>query len=809
MRSFIFTMLFTVSLILLCAQGHEPDYTCHGKHQLVPTRSLSLDEQRMMDDSNARSDTFDIQHYEIHIDITDYFGQTINCHATIEIKPLMDGEEDIRLDLKDLFIDSIYVDGSPSTFTHIGEVLEIALQESTVTNESFFLDVWYQGHPYQDPQWGGFYFENNYIYNLGIGLSTIPPNFGRVWYPCFDTFVERATYDWHVTSANGMVPHCQGELISELQLEGDTISRHYALDIPIPTYLSAIAAANYVSIEYDHQGAYGAIPVKLHAKSGQETAMETRFANLPAAIDALEYWFGPYIWNKVGYVMTTVGAMEHATNIAYPQSMMSQTGASNEGLFTHELGHLWWGDMVSPEIRNHMWLKEGNAEYSQHLMREWLSGEEEFKAEVKDNHLYVLETADYNDGGFYALSPIPDEIIYGRTTYYKGASVVHNLRGYMGDSLFRVGMQAVLDTFYLSYMNPEDFKGVLSGSTGVDLTDFFNDQVYSPGFSTFVLDSMETTEIGGGQYSHHLYLQQKLRACPSHYSNVPLDISFMDSNWIKHKQTISASGQYAEVDLITDFNPLLTILNGENKLNQARMDYESILTETTNTITLPWVEFKLKVEEINEGDSAFFRGEHHWVAPDTYSIGGDIIELTNGHYFTVGGEWPEGMRLTGRFDYVGVFPHHFDYDLVNSGSEESIGLVYRPDASEPWEIYPYTSMTGVGGSNGTAKADSLMKGDYTFARLESTVGIKDAENIAFSIFPNPVRDEFALSSTLKGIYMLEIMDPMGQVIQKNRVMFSEGGNTILSLKNKAVGMYLIRLTSEENGEEVILNVLKE
>ena len=753
MRYFLLTAIITVYCSGIYAQHHENPYSCHAQHQLVPTKKLTLLEQKMVDDSNARSDTFDIQHYEIHIDVTDYYGQTIKCHTSIEIKALMDGENDIRLDLKDLTVDSVYVDGEMTTFSHLGEVLEVNLQEATVTDESFFLDVWYQGHPYQDPQWGGFYFESNYIYNLGIGLSTIPPNFGRVWYPCFDTFVERATYDWHVTSANGMVPHCQGELVSENQLAGDTISRHYALEIPIPTYLSAIAAADYVSISYDHEGAYGTIPVLLHAKNGQQANMESRFSNLPAAIDALEYWFGPYIWNKVGYVMTTVGAMEHATNIAYPQNMMSQSSISNEGLFTHELGHLWWGDMVSPEIRNHMWLKEGNAEYSQHLMREWLSGTEAFKGEVKDNHLYVLETASFEDGGYYPLSPIPDEVIYGRTTYYKGASVVHNLRGYMGDSLFQIGMQAVLDTFYLSYMNPEDFKSVLSSSTGVNLEDFFNDQVYSPGFSDFVLDSVVSIELGGGQWSNHVYLQQKLLACPTYYNNVPIDVSFMNEDWTRTTSTVLVSGQYAEVEIMTSFEPLMTILNGEVRLNQARMDYETILTETTNTLTLPWVECKLKVEEIIEGDSAFFRAEHHWVDPGAQNVSADIQQMTNGHYYSIAGDWPEGLRLTGRFDYIGVFPHHHDYDLVQNGAEENIRLVYRENASFPWDLYPYTTMSGVGGGNGTAKADSLKKGDYSFALIDPALALSELSSKVFSVYPNPAHERVFVDSSIAGTYI--------------------------------------------------------
>jgi len=79
---------------------------------------------------------------------------------------------------------------------------------------------------------GWVYFESNYIYNLGIGLSTVPPNFGKVWYPCFDIFLERATYTYHVTAANGMVPSCQGDMTEEILLDGDTIRRTFELNIP-------------------------------------------------------------------------------------------------------------------------------------------------------------------------------------------------------------------------------------------------------------------------------------------------------------------------------------------------------------------------------------------------------------------------------------------------------------------------------------------------------------------------------------------------------------------------------------------------
>jgi hypothetical protein len=49
-----------------------------------------------------------------------------------------------------------------------------------------------------------------------------------------------------------------------------------------------------------------------------------------------ESWFGPYRWNKVGYVLTTQGAMEHSTSIHYPRSIANGTLAY-EDVMAHEL----------------------------------------------------------------------------------------------------------------------------------------------------------------------------------------------------------------------------------------------------------------------------------------------------------------------------------------------------------------------------------------------------------------------------------------------------------------------------------------
>ena len=55
---------------------------------------------------------------------------------------------------------------------------------------------------------------------------------------------------------------------------------------------------------------------------------------------------------------------------------------------------------------------------------------------------------------------MPEEI-YGRHTYYKGASIHHNLRAYLGDEMYRNACQFVLSEYWDSYMDPDMFIAAL------------------------------------------------------------------------------------------------------------------------------------------------------------------------------------------------------------------------------------------------------------------------------------------------------------------------------------------------------------
>ena len=792
MRSLPLITLFLLPM-LASAQPDRPG--CHYFRNLRgPVHAPLTDAERaQIDETIARSDTFDILHYDIALDLTDYNGQTIKGATTVTFTARMADQAFIRFDLLDLTVDSVVDAGGPMSFGYDGQFLRVDLEEAPLVGEEHALMVYYHGHPRRDPQWGGFYFASNYMYNLGIGISTIPPNFGKVWYPCFDSFVERASYTYHVKSAGTFRLHGQGTFLGEVQLGGDTVVRSYDLAQEIPTHLSAIAVADYAEHTYIHTGANGDIPVVLSAKPADLPNMVARFGDLGSAIDACEYWYGPYAYERVGYVLTTDGALEIPTNVAYPQSMTSQSIAGNRSLLTHELGHHWWGDVVTPHIHNDMWLKEGPAEYSSHLIEEWINGRAAFVQVVKNNLLDIMSTAHIDDGGFQALSPMPDPYIYGTHTYNKGAAVMHNLRGYLGDEVFRTAMREVQLQYANTDITAEGFRDALEAVTGVDLHSFFQDWVFSPGYAVFEVRSWSAQQ-NGAEWDVDLTIGQKLYGTTGLHHDVPLDLTLLAADGTVQETRITVGGLLQNVQVQCPFEPAMVVLNRYQRLNQARMDNEITLVPGQSFINnIPYVEFRVYANTLV--DTTLVRVDHIWSDPDPMPVAPNITAMGTRRYWNVDGLWPEGTSLQGRIFYFGGTPAQFDHDLI-AGDETGIVMVHRASAEVPWEVYPDQTVNTGSLTNGAGSItlNTLQKGQYALAKTASTVSVPEGDSGAFALFPVPTDRSLTVRLDVPSTDMLflDVFATDGKLVQRTT---RGSGTAVVTLETGDLpdGNYVLRI----------------
>jgi hypothetical protein len=106
-------------------------------------------------------------------------------------------------------------------------------------------------------------------------------------------------------------------------------------------------------------------------------------------------------------------------------------------------------------------------------------------------------------------------------------------------------------------------------------------------------------------------------------------------------------------------------------------------------------------------------------------------------------------------------------------------------------------MSGVGGGNGTAKADSLMKGEYAFALLDPLVNLPVAEELEWSIYPNPAKEVLRLSAREIGAALVEIYDQNARLCLSRSINLSQREMIEIPIAELSNGAYNVRLISNE------------
>ncbi|MFA4853077.1 MAG: M1 family aminopeptidase [Bacteroidales bacterium] len=699
--------------------------------------------------SGLKSDTIDVLNYAIHLDIVYLSAKTISGYTELTITPKINNVSAIPLDLLKMTVDSVLVDNSKITvYAYNDTLLRIPLASPANTSDTLAVRVYYHGHPVIDPSgWGGFYFSSDsmYAYNLGVGFQDVPHNYGRVWFPCLDDFIDRATYDCYIRVKDTKTAVCGGTLINETNNGDGTKTFYWRIHSDIPTYLASVAIGNYVPVSYAFSGINGNIPVKIYVPATDTNKAKASFVNLLNILAVYENDFGAYQWERVGYVGVPFnnGAMEHSTNIAYPLFCIDGT-LSYEDLYAHELSHQWFGDLVTCASAEDMWINEGWASYCESIFREGLYGSDSYNANVKSNHNYVLSTchtstSNGGDEGYFAIYGIPENITYGSTVYNKGADVVYTLRNYLGDSLFFAFVKAWMNDYKFNHISTYELSDFITSETGVDVNDFFDGWVFSAGFPHYSIDSVK---YAGTVNDYTVYVKQKLHHKPSFINSNKIGITFMSSSWQTFTETIEFSGQYGNKLFHLPFIPVCAMMDLNEKVSDATTDYYKVI-HTTDTTNFTNSFFVLEVQNI--ADSVFFRIEHNWVAPDPLKAPStEIYRISDRRYWKVDGVFPLAFKANGKFNY-NRNSNGFENNLLpTNASSDSLVLLYRANAADDWHIVNFVKS----GSPvfGYLTTENLMKGEYTFGiGKPNQSGIDEAalqKKALLNVYPNPSDDTF-------------------------------------------------------------------
>lgn len=281
----------------------------------------------------------------------------------------------------------------------------------------------------------------------------------------------------------------------------DGFERHvFETTRPLPTYLLAFAVGPYDLVDY------GMLPpnairdreVALRGVTARGLGDRLVYAlkNTDGILSALEEYFGtPYPYKKLDIIAVPEsfgGAMENVGAITYDEYLMLMDEDSPLGqrrsytsVHAHEIAHMWFGDLVTPEWWNDIWLNESFATWMQYKAADAYWPEGEFDRELIKRALGAMandslasareirEPIDHNnkiDGAFDSI------------TYSKGGGVLGMLERYVGEDRFQAGVRLHMDRHADSTATAEDFiESLAEGTERVEIEGAFMSYIEQAG----------------------------------------------------------------------------------------------------------------------------------------------------------------------------------------------------------------------------------------------------------------------------------------------------------------------------------------
>jgi hypothetical protein len=752
--------------------------------------------------SIAQSNYPNVCRYEIHLTDINHTTKSITAHTYVTFTVHSGNVSLIDLSLEQFTIDSIIQNGQSLTYTYNDTLLQINLNAPMNAGDTSTISIAYHGITHTEANgWGGFHVNENYAFNMGVGFETDPHNYGRCWYPCVETFTDKALYEFFITTSANKKAFCNGLLNNQTTNPNGTITWNWKMNDLIPTYLASVAVGPYTTWQRNYQG----LPIEIACTTSDSAAVSASMIHLN---DVLGYFidvYGNYAFDKVGYCLVpfNAGAMEHATSIHIGKSYFN--GAlTYETLWAHELAHMWWGDKVTCETAADMWLNEGFASFNEAYITEQLYGSDAYKAYNLNSHKGVLQFSHITDNGYLALNTIPMSCTYGPTVYNKGADVARTLRHYLGDSLFFVGCKNYMNSRQYGNANSYQLRDDLTNSTNVNVNRFFDDWVFTPGFPHFSIDSIAKTS-NGNNWNYQIYTKQKSKG-NNHIYEMPVKITAYD--YLNNSDTtvtvlINQQTQSFTISNSHLFDEFYVDVNDE--MADAQIDLRKMITGpiTSNTaVSFSEANISVTVTNAPAGNNQL-NITHHFVAPDEFQSP-QPIRLSDYRYWSVGGNFKTGFRAKANFLYNGsanMSTGQLDNTLITE-LEDSLVLLYRSGTSEEWKIDTNSNLVKSGSATdkvGYFAVDTLKKGEYCLGYRDYTVGLSTNQSNKINYLevpPNPSSDTFCIkiNGAITKKHMISIYDLAGKEIYYNTI--NQDNSITWQPKNIKKGIYLVNLISE-------------
>ena len=459
----------------------------------------------------------DVTYYKLNLGLT-YSPQNIKGEVTINAKSKTSNLSQITIDLQNaLTTDSVKVGNIRLPFVHQQNQIRIKLDKVYTENQLISLVIYYHGIP-GSSGFDSFVF-GNHNSKKDLAIWSLSEPFGASdWFPCKNAVDDKAdSSDVWITADKYYVSVSNGILMKTLDNQDGTRTYQWKNRYPIAQYLISIACSNYAeykgSFRYDGTNE---MPITHYIYPESLTNVNKIGLDKTAFMLDLfskKYGLYPFIKEKYGHAQFGWGGgMEHQT--------CTSISSFGETLIAHELTHQWFGDKLTCKNWESIWLNEGFASYGECVYTEAVSGKVGYDnyinsfmkgAKIAKGTIYVQDVNNIN------------EIFSSARTYQKGAVVLHQLRGIVGDEKFFTILQNYIASKN-AYSNviTEDFQAVAEQVYGQKLDYFFKEWIYGENYPKYK-SQWTASALSNGTFKGSLNLTQSSNTNPAFFT-MPVQI---------------------------------------------------------------------------------------------------------------------------------------------------------------------------------------------------------------------------------------------------------------------------------------------
>ena len=321
----------------------------------------------------------------------------------------------------------------------------------------------------------------------------------------------KATYTFHVMAPAEWKVASNGAEVARTPLTSDpaTACWDFATTLPMSTYITSILAGPYFRAEDRWQatlddGTHLDVPLALYCRASMAESFDTEelFALTKKGLDFFNRLFDfPYPWGKYDQAFVpeyNLGAMENPGLVTFTESYVFTSRATDAqyqaraNTLMHEMAHMWFGDLVTMQWWDDLWLKESFADYMGTLAvdraTDWDTAWVNF-ANKRKAWAYVQDQLPTTHP---IVADIPDleaaKQNFDGITYAKGASVLKQLVAYVGFDAFIAGSREYFRKHAYGNTTLQDLLAALGAASGRDLSGWARQWLQTSGISTLSVD---------------------------------------------------------------------------------------------------------------------------------------------------------------------------------------------------------------------------------------------------------------------------------------------------------------------------------